>query len=183
MRRIFYATKGNTMSRTIIYLDVDGVINAIRNGTPSQKRTGFKDFRRVIVRGFQIQYAQELIDQLNALADHEDVTICWLTTWEEQAPKELAPALGINGQNWEVLTGDVHAWQGRNWWKLNAIRDHVGEHQPDLAIWIDDDIKLEREALYWVAETEGVMAISPDALDGLLQSDLDHIHENIEANK
>lgn len=160
---------------TTIYLDVDGVINAIRNGTPSQKRTGFKEFRREVVRGFQIQYAQELVDQLNVLAERDDVTICWLTTWEEHAAQELAPALGLNGQHWEVLTGDVHAWQGRNWWKLNAIRDHVGEHQPDLAIWIDDDIKLEREALYWIAETNGVIAYSPDPLDGLTREDMDSI--------
>ena len=166
--------------KTIIYLDVDGVINAIRNGTPSQKRTGFKDFRRTTVRSYQIQYAQELINWLNTTAEHENVTIKWLTTWEEHAPQELAPALGINGQHWEVLTGDQHAWQGRNWWKLNAIRDHVGEHQPDLAIWIDDDIKLEREAIYWATETEGVMAISPDPLDGLTRDCLTRITKEIE---
>lgn len=165
---------------TIIYLDVDGVINAIRNGTPSQKRTGFQDFRRQVVRGYQIQYAQELVDWLNTTAERDDVTICWLTTWEEHAPQELAPALGIDGQNWEVLTGDVHAWQGRNWWKLAAIRDHAGEHKPGLAIWIDDDIKLEREAIYWAAEAENVMAISPDPLDGLTRDDLDHITRAID---
>lgn len=166
-----------------IYLDVDGVINAIRNGTPSQKRTGFKDFRRVTVRNYQIQYAQELVDWLNTTAARPGVTIVWLTTWEEQAPQELAPALGIHGQSWEVLTGDQHAWQGRNWWKLGAIRDHVGEHQPDLAIWIDDDIKLEREAIYWAAETENVMAISPDPLDGLTHDDLDSIIKEIDGKE
>ena len=166
--------------KTIIYLDVDGVINAIRNGTPSQKRTGFKGFRRVTVRNYQIQYAQEIVDWLNTMDQRESVTICWLTTWEEHAPEELAPALGIDGQHWEVLTGDQHQWQGRNWWKLNAIRDHVGEHQPDLAIWIDDDIKLEREALNWAAETQDVTVISPDPLDGLTREDLGYIETQID---
>lgn len=165
---------------TIIYLDVDGVINAIRNGTPSQKRTGFQDFRREVVRGYQIQYAQELVDWLNTLAMRPDVTIKWLTTWEHDAAGMLAPQIGLNGQLWEVLTGDQHAWQGRNWWKLGAIRADHEKHKPGLAIWIDDDIKLEREALYWAAETENVMAISPDPLDGLTRDDLDQITRAID---
>lgn len=160
--------------KTIIYLDVDGVINAIRNGTPSQKRTGFKDFRRVTVRNYQIQYAQELVDQINALADRDDVTIKWLTTWEEHAANDLSPTIGINGQNWEVLTGDTHAWQGRNWWKLQAIRDDYNKEQPDLAIWIDDDIKLERESVIW-SDQNKVLALSPDPMDGLTQGDLTFI--------
>lgn len=171
------------MTRIIIYLDVDGVINAIRNGTPSQKRTGFKDFRREVVRGFQIQYAQEIIDQLNKLAERDDLEIKWLTTWEEHAANDLSPAIGINGQHWEVLTGDMHSWSGRDWWKLRAIRDDHAKHQPELAIWIDDDIKREREAIYWAAETEGVLAISPFELDGLTSEDLNDIQANIEATR
>ncbi|PRA13318.1 hypothetical protein CQ010_01340 [Arthrobacter sp. MYb211] len=157
---------------TIIYLDVDGVINAIRNGTPSQKRTGFTDFKRANINGYQIQWAQELIDHLNALATRDGVTIKWLTTWEHDAAQTLSPQIGLNGQNWEVLTGDQHAWQGRDWWKLKAIQADTATHKPDLAIWIDDDIRLEREAMMWTLTTEGVMVFSPDPQDGLTQDDI-----------
>ncbi|MFJ2144376.1 HAD domain-containing protein [Glutamicibacter sp. NPDC087831] len=165
---------------TIIYLDVDGVINAIRSGTPSQKRTGFIDFRRVTVRSFQIQYAQELIGWLNAISQIENVEIKWLTTWLEDAPKNLCPAIGLFGWDWEVLGGDLTDWGGAHWWKLQAIRDDFNKEQPSLAIWIDDDIKLEREALFWVAETEGVIAYSPDPLDGLTQNELHEITHTID---
>lgn len=166
--------------KTTIYLDVDGVINAVRTGTPSQKRTGFKDFRRVTVRGYQIQYAQELIDQLNTLAEHNDVTIKWLTTWEEHAPNELAPAIGLNGQEWEVLGGDLTDWGGSHWWKLRAIRNDIANtaDRADNIYWIDDDIKLERPAINWTAKAN-VTIISPDPLDGLTQEHLEIIRTNL----
>lgn len=168
------------MIRTIIYLDVDGVINAIRNGTPSQKRTGFKDFRRVVVNGYQIQYAQELIDWLNKLAERDDLEIKWLTTWQDNAPHGLCPAIGLNGQNWEVLGGDLTDWGGVHWWKYKAIREDREKHQPRLAIWIDDDLKLETRAHSWAIETANFLAYSPDPLDGLTLENLSHITKEIE---
>jgi len=160
---------------TTIYLDVDGVINAIRKNAPTQ--TGFTDYRRTNVNGYQIQYAQELVDHLNTISERDDVTIVWLTTWEHDAARTLSPAIGLNGHNWEVLTGDQHAWGGRNWWKLGAIRDHVEEKQPDLAIWIDDDIKLERDAINWAETTGSTIAISPNPLDGINNETIEAIIE------
>lgn len=169
------------MPRVIIYLDVDGVINAIRNGTPSQKRTGFKDFRRTTVNGFQIQYAQELIDWLNTVSQIEDVEIKWLTTWQEDAPKNLCPAIGLFGWDWEVLGGDLTDWGGVHWWKYKAIREDHAKHKPSLAVWIDDDLKLETRAHHWAIETANVIAVIPDALDGLTKEALDGITAQIEA--
>lgn len=102
------------------------------------------------------------------------------TEGAHDAPKNLCPAIGLEGTEWEVLTGDQQDWHGRNWWKLAAIRDDFNAEKPDLAIWIDDDIKLEREAIYWAAETEGVMAISPDPLDGLTRDCLTRITKEID---
>lgn len=163
---------------TTIYLDVDGVINAIGRHHPEAKHTGFSEYRSVMVNGFQIAYAPALIDALNALAFRADVTIQWLTTWEFDAANVLSPQIGLFGEAWSVLTGDQHRWGGSDWWKLAAIRDDVESTAPDTVIWIDDDLSIERDALNW-AHRAGVHIISPEARYGLTTNHLDKIHSLI----
>ena len=167
---------------TTIYLDVDGVINAIGHRHPEPKHTGFPEYKSVRCNGYQIAYAPELITMLNALAERDDVTIKWLTTWEHDAAKVLSPIIGLEGQEWEVLTGDLHAWRGRDWWKLVAIRADVEAAKPGHAIWIDDDLSLERTAMNW-ANNHGVTMISPFAKYGLTTEDLAKITSIADRNE
>jgi len=120
------------------------------------------------VNGWPILWAPELISALNEIAAREDVTIKWLTTWEDDAAKILSPAIGINGQGWEVLHGDQHAWGGkRGWWKLEAIRADVEATSPDKFVRIDDDLSMESEALEWINNRAWGLAVSPFMREGL----------------
>lgn len=161
--------------KTTIYLDVDGVLNAVQKRDPSTKATGWEAFESKPVNGWPILFAPELIDELNALAAHPDMTFKWLTTWEDDAAKVLSPAIGINGQDWEVLHGEQHAWRGRDWWKLQAIQVDVHSTQPDQFIWIDDDISAERSAIEWIAEQDNGYVISPYTVEALTRSHVDEI--------
>ena len=161
--------------KTTIYLDVDGVLNAVQKRYPSAAATGWNLWETKPVNGWPILWAPALIDELNALAAQPDVTFKWLTTWTHDAAKILSPAIGINGQDWHVLDGDQHGWRGADWWKLQAIQADVLSTTPDQFIWIDDDISAERAAIEWVAGRDNGYAISPFTVEALTRSDLDEI--------
>jgi hypothetical protein len=161
--------------KTTIYLDVDGVLNAVSKRTPSLKISGWDNWETKPVNGWPILFSPDMIAALNDLAQHPDVTFKWLTTWEDDAAKVLSPAIGINGQDWEVLHGDQHGWRGRDWWKLHAIRDDAATSEGQRFVWIDDDISAEWGAIDWIKSRGDVLAISPSAAQGLTRDDLDQI--------
>jgi hypothetical protein len=168
--------------KTTIYLDVDGVLNAVSKRTPSLKISGWDNWKTKPVNGWPILFSPDMIDALNELAGSPDVTFKWLTTWTDDAAKVLSPAIGINGQNWEVLDGDQHAWGGkRGWWKLDAIRDTSAPTDGHRHVWIDDDISAEVEAISWVQSRDDVLAISPSTMQGLTRDDLAQIKAFIAA--
>lgn len=167
---------------TTIYLDVDGVLNAVSKRTPSVKISGWDDWTIKRVGRWPIHHSPAMIAELNALAAREDVTLKWLTTWEDAAANELSPAIGINGQEWEVLHGDQHAWHGPDWWKLQAIRADV-EASAGNFIWIDDDISAERHAIEWAHGRDDVMILSPASSQALTREDLNFAKSFISATE
>ena len=167
---------------TTIYLDVDGVLNAVSRRTPSVKITGWDDWTIKRVGRWPIHHSPAMVAELNALAARDDVTIKWLTTWEDEAAKELSPAIGINGQDWEVLHGDQHAWHGADWWKLLAIQKDV-EAGAGSFIWIDDDISAEPHAIEWAQSRDDVLVLSPSSTQALTREDLDFAKSFISATE
>ncbi|QFG09588.1 hydrolase [Arthrobacter phage TripleJ] len=165
---------------TTVYLDVDGVLNAVSRRTPSVKITGWDDWTIKRVGRWPIHHSPAMISELNALAARDDVTFKWVTTWEDSAAKELSPAIGINGQGWEVLRGDQHAWHGQDWWKLKAVRDDVDASSGSF-IWIDDDISAERHAIEWAQSRDDVLILSPSSTQALTREDLNFAKSFISA--
>lgn len=154
--------------KTTIYLDVDGVLNAVSKKGPALHMTGWSQWETKPVNGWPILYSPEMVNAINELAAHEDITFKWLTTWTDDAAEILSPAIGIDGHSWGVLHGEQHAWGGKaGWWKLDAIRDDWEDSTADRFIWIDDDISAERAALEWVADKPEVLIISPNLYHGL----------------
>lgn len=141
-----------------IYLDVDGVLNAVSNGRPEW---GWEcDPDENWVNRFSILTSRELVAEVNALAERPHVRMHWLTTWEDDAAKDLCPAIGLNGQGWPVLHNERrYEPTATAWWKLNALREHLPEGQR--AIWIDDDIRFDRPANEWLAENPNVTPVCP----------------------
>lgn len=125
------------------FLDIDGVVNVIGN-RPS---TGWPRYANTVIPqginglAWPICYSPALIDLLNLLHQRKIVSFRWLTTWEYDAPRIFAPAVGLDVGEW-VAAEDHGTSMG--WWKLDAIVDHLSESDGELFIWTDDDIRDDR---------------------------------------
>lgn len=152
-----------------IYMDFDGVINAL-SGRGPKPNTGWSNWDLAKVAGFPILWSPTLIHFLLEIEARPGVTIKWLTTWCEDAPKELSPHIGI-GANWPVL-GTLYDTEHRggletHWWKLEYLLRDVEETKPDKIVWLDDDIVYDRWADVYTKETANLLAISPNSSHGL----------------
>lgn len=173
---------------TRIYLDVDGVLNAVTRQTP--EGTGWEMWEKVGVNGYTITYSPELIAGLNEIAEMDDVEIVWLTTWQANAKTMISPAIGLNGEDWGVALNpdmDAHGFAIHHpfggWWKMNTLKNHVYTNPVDKIIWIDDDIAHEPTAPAWFeAFTQKTLAIAPFTVQGLTQHDACAIIDFINAS-
>lgn len=168
------------MTKTILYIDVDGVINSFHR----TKTAGWKgDWNLAKVIGYKIHWYTELVEELNKLSKREDVEFKWLTTWQDQAVTDLCPALGIEGTGWEVLYAEEQEDlfdRSNGWWKLRAIIKDYTIHQPDKVVWIDDDFKYEGNAMAWANfMEETVYPVSPFTDWGMTREEFSGIIEYI----
>lgn len=146
------------MSAARIYLDVDGVLNAVSRHRP---QWGWGDPARVEVNGWPITYSPELVAVINNLSNAPGLDIFWLTTWCHDAPSKLVPALGLLGSEWPVV-GYEH-WKKSDpniWWKLPAIQEHLDGFEGRV-LWIDDDLHYVPEALAWVNGQPSIATLCP----------------------
>ena len=187
------------MNKTTIFLDIDGVINAMSSGYPKQN-TGWREWDTAYVsfkevpsstsallvnaepkNGFRITYSPELLRELEALAARPDVDIVWLTTWCNDARTHLCPAVGLAGDKWDVLGREemeYDPWSRAHWWKCIAARKfwELGSRDGQKFVWLDDDLKYQRDAAEWLREIGGsALAISPNSLHGLSVKHLEQI--------
>lgn len=141
-----------------IYLDVDGVLNAVNHASPAWGWGG--DCLVTSCNQFSIRYSPELIASINNLAALPHVRMHWLTTWEHDAPNDLCPMIGLDGSAWPVLTNEKrHEPTSMAWWKWYAIREHLPDGQR--AIWIDDDLKSDKSAAEWLVVNRHVIPVCP----------------------
>lgn len=152
-----------------IYLDVDGVVNPF---SPVGATDWGGEWRIADAGILEVAFAPELVDGLNDLAAHPAARFVWLTTWERLAPEFLCPAIGLNGQDWPVLSSQ--GWdEGPEWWKLTALQKDLASSGSDRFVWLDDQLGRESDAQSWVDyQDDHVLCISPDPRRGLSRSDL-----------
>ncbi|GGF42767.1 hypothetical protein GCM10011519_15810 [Marmoricola endophyticus] len=158
-----------------LYLDVDGVLNAVSLDTPDW---GWPDAQLSTVNGYPIRWSTTMVARLNRLVAREEVTAYWLTTWGSDAAELLAPALGLDATGWSVLGEedreraiDTLALSGTaGWWKLQAVRSHLAPGTP--AIWVDDDLDRDPSAVRWAYEQPGLLPLSPSTSLALTPADL-----------
>lgn len=132
------------VAKTIVYIDFDGVINAINHMPPIGQSGWYGEWSRENVNGYQLIWSHDFVEELRKLSARPDVTIKWLTTWTHDAVTMLAPAIGV-GADWEVLGSDESAFDDfTSWWKLEELVADVTLHKPDRFVWIDDDIPFEK---------------------------------------
>lgn len=147
-----------------IYLDVDGVINAVTSEVPDW---GWDAYRSERINGYPITWSPDLIDVLNDVATTPGVGVYWLTTWCHDAPEKLAWAIGLHGERWPVV-GYEH-WRratGLPWWKHLAIVEHLdGFHGP--VLWVDDDHGADGACIAWLAGQPQILAMAPNPMVGI----------------
>lgn len=131
------------MRKPVWFCDVDGVINAVSKLDKTHFKN-FKDWKTVVVNGYTISYAEDVVNFMNRMSERVDIKM--LTTWKYDSMTMLAPAIGLRTDLevvdvpgiWSPLS--LNDNREHRWWKLNAIIDNIND--PDAAdfIWTDDDI-------------------------------------------
>lgn len=172
--------------KTNIYLDVDGVFNAVSEEAPRTATGWHGDWAGPVkVGGIPILYSMELVEAVNELATRPGVTVKWLTSWEEMAARDLAPAIGlVAGSDWEVITGvEFDDPANFNWWKLDRIRKDLATTRPDRAVWVDDDIAYDPKSLVWLMSPGlPILHLSPRTLHGMTRRDVQKISDFLDAD-
>ena len=169
--------------RTNLYWDGDGIFNVNADHSYVQApadATGWSEWHHITVPGaFPGYWSRDAVQEVNSIARTPGVVNKWLTSREEQAPQLLAPAIGLNAVDWEVLYGleedDPMNW---HWWKLDKLRKDLDRDRPDRFIWFDDDITSDPAALKWLKAT-GLphLVIVPKIDHGLTRAHLDAVRE------
>lgn len=169
--------------RTSLYWDVDGIFNVNAGHTYIQAPadvTGWSDWHHMTVPGaFPGYWSRDAVEAVNSIARTSGVVNKWLTSWEEQAPQLLAPAIGLDAAGWDVLHG-VENDDPMNgyWWKLDALCEDLARHRPDRFIWFDDGIASDPATLHWLAGTEVPhLVIAPEIDQGLTRAHVDAVRE------
>lgn len=162
----------DTHAPVSIYLDVDGVVNPF---SPLGTTDWGSEWTFADAGILDVAFAQEVVAELNDLARHPDARFVWLTTWEGLAPEFLCPAIGLNGQDWPVLSS--LGWdEGNEWWKLVALQKDLAGAGSERIVWIDDQLSQESEARSWAEyQQDRVLCISPDPRKGLSRRDLEAV--------
>ncbi|HJV98549.1 MAG TPA: HAD domain-containing protein [Arthrobacter sp.] len=160
------------MEDVTVYMDVDGVICPFGPAGRSEWGT---EWCHADAGLLPVAYAQELVDGLNALAEAQDVRFVWLTSWEEMAPEYLCPAIGLDGARWPYLTAGGGN-TGEGWWKLAALQADLERGNRKRVVWIDDQLRFEREAQRWARFLGArILLVSPDPRTGISPTELDSV--------
>lgn len=166
------------MSCGRIYIDVDGVLNAVSLSAPAWGWGAHSDVR---VEGMPIRWSPELVAALNEVTASNAVETFWLTTWEHDAPKHLAPAIGLKGEHWPVVGTEQHYSKelAGGWWKLAALRDHIADFGGPV-LWIDDDIRFDPPAREWLGDNLHVVAMSPRTELGITRHQMEIVRRFVD---
>lgn len=161
-----------------IYFDVDGVFNACSRRVPEW---GWERHERVEVNGFPILYSPDFVELVNRVAASPEIGAYWLTTWCDDAPAKLAPALGLNGTGWPVVGFDH--WRssvGLPWWKHRALVEHLEGFEGPV-LWVDDDHGVDPGSVAWLAGQPRVLTLAPRTIAGVTRDEAEVIETFVSA--
>lgn len=187
-------SEAGVSGRTVIALDVDGVLNAL---TPEPGPS----FMTVYVGRWPIRWRPEVIDRLRTLLLRPGVQGAWLTTWLEEPwlLDELEQVLGLDGMvphraaypAVQTAGGASHIdprfdhWamfvpESPKWWKLRAAELLVESVQRARFAWVDDELgrSTRTPGDRWIlGRTHWQFLLRPDPAAGLSNADLQQLEE------
>lgn len=179
------------MSRPLVLLDVDGVLNALGPGAawPDwQTGDAVADGRR-----FRIRWSPSVVSRVVRWSKVTDVH--WLTTWGHDANRSLRhlvdlPELPVAGtydddqDDWVPPDADSHAEAAPagpdeltgQWWKFDVVRRLVRADPERPLVWLDDDLAVASDMVAWTREhATASLLVAPDPGSGLVSHDLDAV--------
>ncbi len=177
-----------TTSKTLILVDVDGVI---RHGGDISLMAKVWGQETLLTETIVIYDTKEIVrvDWSNgvimALREFEaipGVTMMWCTSWQQYAPELLGHALGI-GTDWDYVRrpDEPDDLIRLTWWKETAARRLAPQFER--MVWIDDEIDdwetaLAREGRHWEwIDDKYTLTVCPDSETGLTPADIDQIRQ------
>lgn len=180
------------MSRPLVLLDVDGVLNAIPYLGLSEAWPDWQSGTAVAGGGtYRITWSPSVVATVLSWADVAEVQ--WLTTWGHDANVSLRhllemPGLPVAGTHDEdpfaapvegrsladVTPAAPDALTGR-WWKFDVVRRLVRAEPDRRVVWIDDDLAGQEDVRAWMSASADCLLVAPDPASGLTPEDLAEI--------
>ena len=183
-----------TDTRTVLLLDIDGVINSLLKEPPSmgwpKDQWRKDDYTDPNGNRFPLLWATPVVEYLTSLHKQDRVEVRWHTTWQDQAV-EFAKIVGLPTEwaiaeapefkaNWPLFAKQQILKHQPAWWKYPAaLRVLTDERRP--LIWIDDDLfgKVNRTHRNGLGQIGKILMISPDGQTGLLSKHMRQIEQTL----
>ena len=169
----------NTRARTLLAIDVDGVLNGLDGPQPDDHRVAVQVENDHGV--FTVRFDPRVIDRVNALTQAGLVDLTWVTTWGRAARDTLAPAIGLDAGS-AVLEdpNDTrlarHPYDpARPWWKLDLVLGSLRDDPDRPVAWAEDDLDDATRRRFPDLHPGPSLLIAPDPGIGLTLQDVDRV--------
>ena len=170
-----------TTLKPILFLDVDGVLNAFQPVRPHVVRYAGGRWVKGKFIPFTLHFDNEVADMVLALSEHFEIV--WATMWNHAANAEIAPLLGLHefpvaecshdgGWDAAIAKGTPVSEIKRLWYAKTALLAEYAGTRP--YVWMDDDHSgFDRTWLAEHGDAAHFMLVRTDADYGLAWDDVD----------
>jgi hypothetical protein len=159
----------------IVLLDIDGVLNMLGPQMGVKSAWGPNMVQNSSIQNhknakYPFYWCPAVVTKLNDWSDRDLIEVRWLTTWDADAPKFVAPVLGL--RDWPLARDPVLKLT-----KLAAATRIAKDNPNRPIVWIDDDLGSffkpgDQESLVFWTTRKKTLFIMPNALQGLTESDV-----------
>ena len=182
------------MTRPLVLLDVDGVLNAVPTRRRADAWTDWRTGNAVADgRRFRITWSPSVVSAV--LSWREVADVHWLTTWGHDANRSLRhlldmPELPVAGTYDDDGTADASTSAGQThadvapaapdpltgrWWKFDVVRRLVRADPSRRLVWIDDDLVGQDDIRVWMRREVDCLLVGPRLTTGLTAPELEAV--------
>jgi hypothetical protein len=158
-------------ARPVWFLDVDGVINGERHRPREWNGIGRWEHANVFTPlkedhgPWKINYSNEVVKFIHKMS--KIVDIIWLTSWNDDADGDLAPALFLprglpNG--FEMARVDSGLLDFGMWWRAKTLAIYTLLDKGDMNLPEEERVPFRNRKVIWTDDE-----IEPDSVDGLMK--------------